>query len=265
MKNAEHTISDINSFDQEISIYKVLFQDKATSLLKYIIEKISIDTFQNNRARLPSILITGKEGKELTARAFSNSMAMELETIQGDLLGTGGNSGTLYENSNDETVYYISSSEKLFASSVSSLYKFLIQGFTTMRNPISRDVEKISADNKLFVFSAIDHKKVNQVLYKAINYHCYLQKYNIEQMELIVEQRLRWCGIDYDKEIPAIIVRNGEGSISNCIRLLSVCFLIIRGDGRTYMTVKDVEIGIGLNQQEQGLVPPPPIPDDIPF
>ena len=47
-------------------------------------------------------------------------------------------------------------------------------------------------------------------------------------------------------------------------RLLSMCFLVMRGDSRTKMTVKDVEIGIGLNQQEPRLVPPP-IPDDIPF
>ena len=86
-------------------------------------------------------------------------------------------------------------------------------------------------------------------------------------MEILVEQRLRMCAIDFQKEIPAIIVRNGEGRISNCMRLLSVCFVVMRGDARTEMTVKDVEIGIGLNHQQEGLAPPPPhhLTDDIPF
>jgi len=84
-------------------------------------------------------------------------------------------------------------------------------------------------------------------------------------MELIVEQRLRWCGIDYVKEVPAIIVRNGEGSMSKCIRLLSVSFLIIRGDGRRKMTVKDVELGIVLNQTKESLKKASPVKDDIPF
>ena len=56
-------------------------------------------------------------------------------------------------------------------------------------------------------------------------------------MELIVEQRLKWCGVDYDKEVPAIIVHNSQGSISNCVRLLSVCFLVMRGDCRNMMVV----------------------------
>ena len=68
----KHIISDINSFDTEASIYKILFQDKATSLLKHIIDKITIDRYEQVNFKLPSILIAGKEGKQLIARAFSN-------------------------------------------------------------------------------------------------------------------------------------------------------------------------------------------------
>ena len=42
-----HIISDITAYDAEASIYKILFQDKATALLKYIIDKISIDRYEN--------------------------------------------------------------------------------------------------------------------------------------------------------------------------------------------------------------------------
>ncbi len=70
------------------------------------------------------------------------------------------------------------------------------------------------------------------------------------EMEIIVEQRLKWCGLSFTKEVPAIIVRNGEGSIANCIRLLSMCYLVMRGNDRTKMLIKDVEIGIALSHHE---------------
>lgn len=82
-------------------------------------------------------------------------------------------------------------------------------------------------------------------------------------MELIIEQKLKWSCVDFDKQVPAIIVRNGEGSITNCIRLLSVCYLIMRADSRTNMIVKDVEKGIVLNSSQKRVVPAPHHNDDI--
>ena len=150
------------------------------------------------------------------------------------------------------------------SSSITLLYKFLTQCSVQVRNYIPDEYKTVSAVNKLFVFGTNDPKKICPDLYKEIDYHCYLQGYSAEQIEIIIEQRLKWCGIDYQKEIPAIIVHNGRGSISNCIRLLSICFLIMRGDGRTNMILEDVQKGIGLNASQVGILPPP-VPDEIPF
>ena len=121
-----------------------------------------------------------------------------------------------------------------------------------------------SSKNKLFVFAVNDPKELCPDLYRTITYHCLLKNYNTEELEILIEMRLKWSGVEFDKEVPAIIVHNGEGSISNCIRLLSLCHLIMRGNGRNKMTVKDLEIGIGLNKPQGGHVPPPTI-DGIPF
>ena len=174
MKEQEnHTISDINSFDEEIPIYKILFQDRATALLKYIIDKISIDRYENVNFRLPSILINGKEGKQLIARAFSNSLCNRFEHIQGKHLAMGGCSGSLYKNVDCETIYYISSADKLAPSSISMLFKLLSQGSVKIRNHISGEDITVLADNKLFIFGVNNSKKLCTDLYKAINYHCY--------------------------------------------------------------------------------------------
>lgn len=250
-----HLITDINCFDEEASIYKILFQDRATALLKYIIDKISIDKYENVNYRLPSILIAGKEvGKQLIARAFTNSICANFEHIQGKNLGMGGYCGSLYENSDKETVYYISSADKLSPYSVSLLLQYLRQGFVAFKSQMTGENKIVSSENKLFIFSADDSKKLCPDLFRAIDYHCYLQNYTVQQMEIIVEQRLKWSGSDFDKEVPAIIVHNSRGSISNCMRLLSLCYLVMRGNGRNKMTAKDIEIGIGLSRQE-GTVP----------
>lgn len=268
MKKQEEQIyatSEISCFDSEASIYKVLFQDRTTALLKYIIDKISIDRFENKNFKLPSIMLAGKEGKQLIARAFTTSLCANFEVIQGKNLGMGGYCGSLYESSDKETVYYVSSADKLSPYSISLFIQYLRQGFVIYKSHMSGDDKTISVNNKLFIFSAYDSEKLCPDLYKAIDYHCCLRNYNDSEMELIIKMRLKWSQVDFDKEIPAIIVRNSQGCISNCIRLLSVCFLVMRGDYRSRMTVKDVEIGIGLNKAQGGIVPALPVGDDVPF
>ena len=151
-----------------------------------------------------------------------------------------------------------------FAYSISLFHQYLDQDFIKFKNNISGEDTTVSVANKLFIFSVGDSKKLCPDIYKAIDYHCFLKNYNKEEMEFIVEMRLKWAGVDFEKEVPAIIVHNGQGNMSNCIRLLSVCYLVMRGNCRNMMSVKDIEIGIGLSQPQGGIVPPP-VPDDIPF
>ncbi|MHC4772851.1 MAG: hypothetical protein ACYS8S_04600 [Planctomycetota bacterium] len=261
-QHEHHIISNIDSFDQEASIYKILFQDRTTSLLKHVIDKISIDRYEQVNIKLPSILIAGENGKQLIARAFSNSTCNRFEFIQGRGLNMGGCSGSLLENSKSETTYYINQSDKLTPYSVSHFYKFLTKGFVEFRDHMRGRDLTISAENKLFIFGTDDPSKLCPDLAKAIDYHCSLKSYSTEELEILVEMRLRWAGLDFEKEVPAIIVHNSQGSISNCVRLMSVCFLVMRGTGNTMMSVKDCEIGIRLNQS-QGRFVPPSIPGDI--
>jgi len=240
-------VTDINSFDEEVPIYKVLFQDLTTSLIKHIIEKAYVDF------KLPSILLAGKEGKGLIAKAFSNSLCSKFEHIQSRYLSMGGDCGTLYNNIDQETVYYISACDELSGHSLSMIFKLLTQGYVKVRS-YGRDHETVMADNKLFVFSTDHTEQICPDLYKAIDYHCFLNSYSIEQMEIILEQRLKWCGVGFEEQIPAIIALNGK-TMAGCIRLLSICFLVMRGEGRTKMLITDTEKGIALNSQ-QGVPPP---------
>ncbi len=262
--NKTKRITEISSFDEEVPIYKNMFQARTTSLLKHVIEKISVDRNDNMNSKLPSILLSGKgEGKSLLAKSFSTSLCSRFEHIQSRHISAGGGCGSLFQNVDSETVYYISACEELTASSISMIFKLLTQGFVRVRSYRGAEFETVSANNKLLIFSTDEPSQLCPDLYKAIDYHCYLQEYSSEQMEIILEQRLRWSGVDHVKEVPAIVAHNGGGTISGCIRLLSLCYLIMRSDGRTKMILEDIEKAIGLNSQQ--VLGGPPIPDDIAF
>ena len=258
-----HIASNINTFDKEVSIFKVLFQDKTTSLLKYLADKIVADRYEQRDYKLPSIVLYGVESKQLISQAFSNSLCYDFEHLQGKHLGLGGSFGSLLEDSEQETSYYISQADKLSAYSISQFHKFLTLGYIRFRDHIRHRDLTVSAINKLFIFGVNDLQELDADLSKAIDYHCYLRHYTESEMSILIEQRLRWCNIKYTKEVPAVIARNGAGSMKSCIRLLSLANLVTRGDGRSKITIKDVEIGIGLNKQVG--ISPPPLPDDIPF
>jgi Holliday junction resolvasome RuvABC ATP-dependent DNA helicase subunit len=262
-KQDDSIASDINTFDKEVSIYKILFQDRATSLLKHVINKIEIDRYEQADYKLPSIMLAGKEGKELVARAFANSMCSDFEVIGGEGLGMGGDSGSLLENSENETISYVNQADKLTRYSVSQFYKYLTSNSVKFQNHFGNKELTVSTDNKLFVFGVNDSSKLSHDLFKLIDYHCYLKEYNTKEIEILIEQRLRWCSLHYEEQVPAIITRNGEGSMKRCIRLLSLSYLIIRSNGNTKITIKDVEIAIGLSKQAE--ISPPQVPDDIPF
>ncbi len=189
-------------------------------------------------------------------------MCSRFEHIQGRHLSIGGHCGSLYQNIDNETVYYISLAEELVPSSISMIFKMLTEGSVEFNEYRGSDYKTVSAANKLFIFAVEEAEELCSEFKKAINYHCYLREYSISEKEILVEQRLNWANVNFVKEIPAIIAHNCK-TISGCIRLLSLCFLIMRGDGRTNMIMEDVEKGIGLNASQE-LVPPPPV-DTIPY
>jgi hypothetical protein len=267
-KQKDKIITDINSFDEEVSIYKILFQDRTTSTMKYLIDKLSLDRYENRNFNLPSIMIAGKEGKQLIARAFANSLCCNFEHIIGSHLGRGGSCQSLYENNenvDEDTIYYISSADKLTTNSITQFHNFLQYHYVKFRNPISEKEQTVRSNNKLFIFGVDDYKKLSKDIYKSIEHHCYLTDIRLDNLYTLIEQRLRWCGVEYEQEVPTIIAVKGKGSISKCIRLLSACYLVMRGSGRSKITVKDLEIGLGLSKEELQIDPADMVDDELLF
>ena len=246
-------VSDINTFDDEVSIYKILFQDKTTTLLKHIIEQISADKYNNRVEEYPSLLLTGDTSKRLISIALSNSLCFDYEEVLGELISMGANCSSLFETVFTDTIYYVSRADKLTEYSISQFYQLLTHGYLRISNPITRKKEVVLVDNKMFIFSAKNKNRVNPNLLKVISYQCFLQDCNSDsKLLLIVEQRLKWCSINFSKIVPELIVKNSNGSISDCIRLLRICLMIVKGELRNKITADDVMTGTVLLSGAEG-------------
>jgi hypothetical protein len=253
MKNKTQHSSDIDIFDSEVSIYKILYQDKTTTLLKHIIEQISADKYNNRVEKYPSLLLVGDTSKRLISIALSNSLCFAYEEVLGELISMGANCSSLFETVFTDTIYYVSRADKLTEYFISQFYQLLTHGYLRTSNPITRKREVVLLDNKMFIFSTKNINRVNPNLLKVISYQCFLQDCNSDsKLLLIVEQRLKWCSVNFSKIVPELIVKNSNGSISDCIRLLRICLMIVKGEWRSKITADDVMTGTVLLSGAEG-------------
>ena len=161
--------------------------------------------------------------------------------------------GSLFETVYADTIYYINRADELSEYSVSQFYQLLTHGYLRISNSITRRREVVLIDNKMFIFSAKNKNKVNPNLLKVLSYQCFLQDCSEDKkLLLIAEQRLKWCSINYSEIVPELIVKNSNSSISDCIKLLRICLMIVKGEWRSKITADDVMRGTVLLNGGEG-------------
>ena len=92
------------------------------------------------------------------------------------------------------------------------------------------------------VLTEKDINKVADPIVDAVDYIIEIEPYT-QQLELIVLQRLKYCGVEYEKEeVLSQIVRGGDGQLKNIIKFLKLCITVMKSDGRDdRLMLKDVE------------------------
>ena len=77
----------------------------------------------------------------------------------------------------------------------------------------------------------------------VIDFIIEVEKYTEEQMKLIVLQRLKYIGIDYDcEDVLSEIVKYGKYNLRGIISFLKICIAVKRADfGRKELRLEDVE------------------------
>jgi len=254
-KQDENTkIKDIDEFDEHVNLYNIITggSQNGQTMLRKIVDQIEIDRYGNNGNFIyPSILITGA-GKETAAKAFLNSLGYEnIREIHAIMLEptTGVRQYFCYDST--ESAYLISNIENLKIGVTLVIHKILTNRKYGLYNYMKEVEDEFNVDG-LVVMTTNNIKGVCEPIADAVDHVIELENITIQQLELIVLQRLKFAGIEIETdEILNEIVRYGFGDIHNIIKFIKDCYAIMRSEGRDKLMLKDVELVGKLNKLDK--------------
>jgi len=230
---------ELSEFDRSVSLWQLLpsGSGKGAALLRTV-----TDSLLNSTNRIsPSILITGPEGKRTHARAFSRSLGIDtIIEIDASLLEVAVGM-PLFFDAVDNQAHIVANAEKLPAQGQHSIAQILKERrFSLYNYVLKRQVAYDVAG--LVLLTATELSGVPEPVLSAIDYVVELEPYTFEQLQLVVLQRLKYCGVEYEcEEVLTEIVLGGDGRLKQMIRFLRVCVAVMRAEGRQVLCSGDVE------------------------
>ena len=229
MKQTNKNIVDIEDFEKSINLYSIVPSGKgrAVEFLRKIVDEI----FAQGTKR-PSVLIVGKEGKTLLAKAFINSLVIgDVRECDACYFDNGLNSKEFFENSLYDTAHILLNIEGLRQMSEATIWRYLRHGWCSYQNFPNRDRDYIHC-NGIIVLTAADIAKVGKPILRAVKYTIHIEPYNQEQLFAICHQYLKiFCGIKYKgKGVLQNICEYGNGEVSRMYELLKLIMLVVKTD-----------------------------------
>ena len=108
----------------------------------------------------------------------------------------------------------------LYPSSIKPLYEVVSKGEFSRDDYLHKTTEVVPVLNPV-VMTTHTKNNVPKYLKEKIDHIVELEDYSDQQLELIVLQRLKYCGLDYKEEkVLKLIVEYGLENLQNIIRLL---------------------------------------------
>ena len=244
MKKQEHKqIISIDQFDQEVSLHQLIPSGKGTGLahLKTIVNSVLHNPEQQTRKPL-SLLIIGKEGTRTHGRSFLRGLGLEDIRETPALLLNHPNAMHNYFNPMLLTQsFLVSNVDHLFPPCFKTLYEIIGTGEFTANNHEKRCREQIYVYDPI-VLTCRDIDKIPGYFTERIDHVVKMGEYTQEQLELIVLQRLKYCGLDYEnEEVLSSIVENGCGCLHIMIRHLKDAITGMMAEDRMVLTVGDLK------------------------
>jgi len=250
----QQAVIDLDSFN-DVSLFQMIPSGTGMglSLLKTI-----VDSVHNGRAKLNSLLITGKEGLQTHASAFIGALGIsDYNQIDASLLLSPPSLHPFFCQGSYQA-FVISNCEKLVPVVQTPIYHVLTKQQFGLYNyhTGAPDIYPVSG---LVLMTTRNNKKVPAPILDAVQHIVQLEDYTKEQLELIILQRLKYAHADYENEyILQDIVRYGHNNLGKCIRFLKCCISVMQSEGRQKLSVEDVIKSARLNRLND-------LGDDIPF
>lgn len=237
MEKTKQDICDLSEFDDTVSLWQLIpaGKGKALTLLRTIVDSIH----NSDNLKLPSVLIIEEEAKRTHARAFLRALGVtQIKEIHASLLDP--TTGLIQFFSPDRNAAHLIAYVELLVPAVElaiceiiksnkyHLYNFLKEGKDTFNVP------------GLIVLTARNLRKVAEPIIETVNYVIHIERYTC--LDLILLQRLKYIGIDYEcEDVLQEVLKVGKGQLKYMINFLQVCLAVMKADGRNKLLLKDVE------------------------
>ena len=250
----QQDVVDLDSFD-DVSLFQMIPSGSGMGLSHL---KTLVDSVHNGRAKLNSLLLTGKEGLQTHSSAFIRALGIENYNQIGSSLLLSPPSLHPFFCQGSYQAFIISNCEKLVPVVQTPIYHVLTKQQFGLYNyhTGSPDIYPVPG---LVLLTTKNSKKVPAPIANAVNHSVQLEDYTAEQLELVILQRLKYAKIDYENEyILQDIVRYGHNNLRQSIRFLKCCIAVMQSQGRQKLDVEDVIKSARLNRLND-------LGDDIPF
>ena len=238
-------IRDIGEFDESISLYQLVpgGRGKGIMFLKRIVDQIHQDKYSRAVSRkLLSIIIHGKEGKGTVARGFLRAVgSQEVRQAQSHFMEGESYLLALFNTSSPDAAYIMHNIEQLKDGLQSYLWQVIVEKKFSLFNFLT-GLEETRSIRGIMIMTSSQLKKVSSQILDAVDFIVEIEPYSQQQLELIVLQRLKYSGLDYESEqILREIVEYGNGELKHIIRFLRGCYVVLRADGRDKLMMSDIE------------------------
>jgi hypothetical protein len=234
-------VIDLDTFN--ISLFKMVPSGKGMSLS---LLKTYVDAVLNGRAKLNSLLITGKAGLQTHAGAFLRALGIDYyNQIDAEMIQSVFDlhvflCGEQYDG------YIIRNLEKMSIDAQKHLYNVLTKQQLIPYNYVEQKHDYHDVPGTI-IFTSKNNKKIAGPILGNINQAVELENYTTGQLELIILQRLKYAHIDYGN-VAKNIVRHGNNDLNKCIRFTKCCIAVMQSEGRHKLLKKDVFRGARLNR-----------------
>ena len=249
-KQEQKQIISIDEFDSTVSMYQLLSPGAGRGLthLKTIVNSILHNPVQQQRKPL-SLLVIGKQGARTHGRCFIRALGLEdIRETPAQLLHAHPNA--IHEFFNPLLPcqgFLVSSIDALYVSVLKTLYEIISKGEYSGYD-YQRGGKEIVAIHVPVVMTVREILKIPKYFQESIDHIVKLEEYTKDQLELIVLQRLKYCGIDYDDEkVLNLIVQYGHENLHKIIRLLKSSITVMMSENRSVLTVGDVKKVMGYS------------------
>lgn len=236
-------IVDLDEYDRTISLWQLLPSGAGRGQKRL---KIIVDSMLNSQVEPSlkpfSLLVAGSQGTRTHARCVLRALGFEYPgELPAHLLQSTASEVYSFFSPRMADSYIISSVSLLYPATLKTLYEVISKGEFSRHDNMKKTTEVVPVFSPIIMTT---HTKNNVPTYlqEKIDHIVELEDYTDQQLQLIVLQRLKYCGLDYDEEkVLKLIVEYGLEKLHDIIRLLKSAIAFTLADSRTTLTVEDVK------------------------